>query len=155
MMRRLALILLLVTAPVFAQGAPKPRDTYTADDLAKVEAARDAALKRLRFLESVSTAAAREVSAIDADLLSAAADTTRREEAANDAEERLMLLSSDLTTARARLTADQAALEDLLAALMSFGTRRPPALAASPDDTGAAIRAAILMGDAAPALSQR
>jgi septal ring factor EnvC (AmiA/AmiB activator) len=157
MMRRFALALLFLAAPVVAaQTTPqKPRDTYTADDLAKVEAARDAALKRLRALEQASKTAAREVSDIDIDLLIAAADSSRREEAANAAEERLMILSADIDLARQRLTGDEAALEDLLAALMTFGSRRPPALAASPEDAGAAVRAAILMGETAPALSKR
>lgn len=155
-MRRLALILMLLAAPAAAQTpAQKPRETYTTDDLAKVEAARDVALKRLRALERASKTAAREVSDIDIDLLIAASDSSRREEAANAAEERLMILSSDVDVVRQRLTGDEKALEDLLAALMSFGSRRPPALAASPEDTGAAVRAAILMGDAAPALAAR
>lgn len=155
-MRFLALTLLVLAASASAQTpSQKPRDTYTADDLAKVEAARDAALKRLKALETASKSAAREVSDIDIDLLIAASDSSRREEAANAAEERLMLLSSDMDLARQRLTGDEAALEDLLAALMTFGSRRPPALAASPEDAGAAVRAAILMGEAAPALSAR
>jgi septal ring factor EnvC (AmiA/AmiB activator) len=156
MMRRLFLILMLLADPATAQTPAKPpRETYTTDDLAKVEAARDVALKRLRALERASKTAAREVSDIDIDLLIAASDSSRREEAANAAEERLMILSSDMDLARQHLTGDEAALEDLLAALMSFGSRRPPALAASPEDTGAAVRAAILMGEAAPALSAR
>jgi murein hydrolase activator len=156
MMRRFALLLMLLAAPVVAQTpAPKQPDSYSADDLARVEAARDAALKRLRALEKASKTAAREVADIDIDLLIAAADSSRREEAANAAEERLMILDDDMQNARAHFTGDQAALEDLLAALMTFGSRRPPALAASPEDTGAAVRAAILMGEAAPALSKR
>jgi septal ring factor EnvC (AmiA/AmiB activator) len=156
MMRRFALLLMLLAAPVVAQTpAPKQPDSYSADDLARVEAARDAALKRLRALEKASKTAAREVADIDIDLLIAAADSSRREEAANAAEERLMILDDDMQNARAHFTGDQAALEDLLAALMAFGSRRPPALAASPEDTGAAVRAAILMGEAAPALSKR
>jgi murein hydrolase activator len=156
MMRRFALTLLLLAMPVAAQTpAQKPPDTYTADDLAKVEAARDAALKRLHALEQASKTASREVSDIDVDLLVAAADSSRREEAANAAEERLMLLSADADTARERLTGDEAALEDLLAALMTLGSRRPPALATSPEDAGAAVRAAILMSETAPALSRR
>jgi septal ring factor EnvC (AmiA/AmiB activator) len=155
-MRFQALALLILAASASAQTpAQKPRDSYTADDLAKVEAARDAALKRLRALEKASKTAAREASDIDIDLLIAASDASRREEAANAAEERLMLLSADTDTARERLTGDEAALEDLLASLMTFGSRRPPALAASPEDAGAAVRAAILMGEAAPALSKR
>src|SRR5207253_217872 len=76
-------------------------------------------------------------------------------EAASNAETRLISLSQDLDLARQRLTSDRKALDDLLAALMTFGSRRPPALAASPADTGAAVRAAILMSDAAPALNAR
>jgi len=164
MMRRFALILMLLAAPVAAQTpaqkssqptSQKPPDSYSADDLARVEAARDAALKRLRALEKASKTAAREVADIDIDLLIAAADSSRREEAANGAEERLMILDDDMQNARAHFTGDQAALEDLLAALMTFGSRRPPALAASPEDAGAAVRAAILMGETAPALSKR
>jgi septal ring factor EnvC (AmiA/AmiB activator) len=138
----------------FAQSQ-KPPDTYSQDDLKRVEQARDEALQRLRALEKASKAAAREASEIDEDLLTAAADSIRREEAATGAEGRLEQLANQTRIARAQLTADEAALEDLLATLMTFGARRPPALAASPEDTGAAVRAAILMGEAAPALSER
>ena len=138
--------------PASAQKAP---DTYSQDDLKRVEQARDEALQRLRALEKASSAAAREASDIDQDLLTAAADSIRREEAATSAEARLVELANQTRAARAQLTADEAALEDLLATLMTFGSRRPPALAASPEDTGAAVRAAILMGEAAPALSER
>ena len=156
MMRALALILCLLAGPALAQSPAAPkRDTYSQDDLKRVEAARDAALARLRALEKAAGAAAREASDIDADLLEAAADSQRREAAATSAETRLISLAQDIDLARQRLTGDQRALDDLLAALMSFGSRRPPALAASPDDTGNAVRAAILMSDAAPALSTR
>ncbi len=138
----------------FAQAAKAP-ETFTQDDLRRVEQARDEALRRLRALEQASKAAARESSAIDHDLLTAAADSIRREEAATTAEARLAELAGQTRAARAQLTADEAALEDLLATLMTFGSRRPPALAASPEDTGKAVRAAILMGEAAPALSER
>jgi murein hydrolase activator len=151
----IALMALALPASAIALAQSPKRDTYTQDDLKRVEKARDEALKRLRALEKAAGAAAREVSDIDADLLEAAADSTRREEAASSAETRLVSLSQDLDLARQRLTSDQKALDDLLAALMTFGSRRPPALAASPQDTGAAVRAAILMSDAAPALTQR
>jgi septal ring factor EnvC (AmiA/AmiB activator) len=135
--------------------AQKPRDTYSQDDLKRVDQERDVALQRLRTLEMASKAAARETSEIDEDLLSAAADSIRREEAATGAEARLTELAAQTRAVRAQLTSDEAALQDLLATLMTFGSRRPPALAASPEDTGAAVRAAILMGEAAPALSER
>jgi septal ring factor EnvC (AmiA/AmiB activator) len=145
----------LLAQPIVAQAAQKTPDTYSQDDLSRVEKARDEALQRLRALERASKSAEREASEIDGDLLSAAADSIRREEAATEAEFRLADLANQTSIARSRLTANEAALEDLLAALMTFGSRRPPALAASPEDTGAAVRAAILMGEAAPALSDR
>jgi septal ring factor EnvC (AmiA/AmiB activator) len=159
-MRRLALILLLLAAPAlaFAQSRTPPRappKTFTQDDLKRAETARDAAVARLRTLEAKSSAAARALSDIDADLIAAAEDSTAREEAAYSAEEQLMILADESQTASTALSADQAALDDLLAALMTFGSRRPPALAASPEDSAAAVRAAILMSDAAPALSKR
>ena len=152
-MPRILLILLLLPMPAAAQQ--QARETFTQDDLKRVEKERDEALKRLRALERASKAAERETSAIDEDLLAAAADATRREDAANDAELRLIDLALSSEMAHDRLASDTAALEDLLASLMTFGSRRPPALAASPEDTGAAVRAAILMSDAAPALSGR
>ena len=146
--------LLLAGSLALAQSRTAPK-TFTQDDLRKAEAARDAALARLRTLEAATSTAAREASAIDADLLAAASDATAREEAAYAAEEQLMLLADESRQAAGALAKDQAALEDLLAALMTFGARRPPALAAKPDDVSSAVRAAILMSDAAPALSGR
>jgi murein hydrolase activator len=156
MMRFLALafmLLALAAPPMLAQASK--RDSFTQDDLKRIEKARDEALKRLRTLEKAAGTAARESSEIDADLLEAAADSSRREEAASNAEAMLVTLAQDADLARQRLVGDEAALDDLLAALMTFGSRKPPALAASPEDTGAAVRAAILMSDAAPALSER
>jgi septal ring factor EnvC (AmiA/AmiB activator) len=143
-----------LTLAAIAQPGTPPK-SFSQDDLKRAEAARDAALARLRALEAAATKVARDVSDIDADLLAAAADATAREEAAYAAEEQLMILADETQTATATLASDQAALEDLLAALMTFGSRRPPALAASPEDAAAAVRAAILMSDAAPALAAR
>ncbi len=153
-MRRLALALMLLATPALAQSRAAPK-SFTQDDLKKAEAARDAAVARLKQLEAKSSAVARDLSEIDTDLIAAASDSTAREEAAYAAEERLMILADETETASSALSADQAALDDLLAALMTFGSRKPPALATSPEDSAAAIRAAILMSDAAPALSQR
>ncbi len=144
--------LCVLTAAAQSKSAPK---SFTQDDLKRAETARDAAVARVRTLEAKANAAAREISAIDADLIAAASDSTAREEAAYAAEEQLMILADESQTAGNALSADQAALDDLLAALMTFGSRRPPALATSPEDSAAAVRAAILMSDAAPALSKR
>ena len=153
-MRRLALALMLLATPALAQSRAAPK-SFTQDDLKKAEGARDAAVARLEQLEAKSSAVARDLSEIDTDLIAAASDSTAREEAAYAAEERLMILADETETASSALSADQAALDDLLAALMTFGSRKPPALAASPEDSADAVRAAILMSDAAPALSQR
>lgn len=153
-MRRLVLALLLLATPAAGQSRPAPR-TFSQEDLKKAETARDAALARVRKLEAASASASRDLAAIDTDMLAAAADATAREEAAYAAEEQLMLLADESQTASATLVSDQAAMEDLLAALMTFGARRPPALATSPDDVSGAVRAAILMSDAAPALKAR
>lgn len=147
-------VALLAATLASAQPRAAPR-TFSQDDLRNAEKARDGAVARLRTLEARSTAAARAVSEIDADLIAAAADSTNREEAAYAAEEQLMILGDETETATKSLATDQAALDDLLAALMTFGARRPPALVASPEDSASAVRAAILMSDAAPALSKR
>jgi septal ring factor EnvC (AmiA/AmiB activator) len=155
---RRAIVVGLFAASLCSASAqtPKPApDTYTLDDLKRVEQQRDEAMKRLKRLETQGKKAEREAADIDNDLLSAAADSQRREEQAAAAEIRLTDLSAQAAEARTRLTSDRAALDDLLAALMTFGSHRPPALAASPEDAGSAVRAAILMGDAAPALSSR
>lgn len=147
MMRWLLIILVLLAAPAVGQ----PRRTFTQDDLRQAEAARDAALARVKALEQASSVAARAVSDIDADLVAAASEAIGGEEAAYAAEEQLMILADESRAAREALVSDQAVMEDLFAALMTM--RTPPALATSPDDVSSAIRAAILMSDAAPALA--
>jgi septal ring factor EnvC (AmiA/AmiB activator) len=133
----------------------KPQQTQTAEDLRKVEAARDAALKRLRELEKAGAVAEREADDIDADLLAAAGDAQEREEAAAATEARLYKLEDEAASARRKLAVDAGTSEDVLAALIALGSRRPPALVTSPDDAGRAVRAALLMSDAAPALTAR
>ena len=147
MMRWLLIILVLLAAPAVGQ----PRRTFTQDDLRQAEVARDAALARVKALEQASSVAARAVSDIDADLVAAASEAIGGEEAAYAAEEQLMILADESRAARDALISDQAVMEDLFAALMTM--RMPPALATSPDDVSSAIRAAILMSDAAPALA--
>ena len=149
MMRWLVILLVLLATPALGQS----RRTFTQEDLKRAEAARDAALARVKALEQASNAAARAASEIDADLVAAATEAIGGEEAAYAAEEQLMILADESRTAQQALVADQAVMEDLLAALMTM--RRPPALAANPDDVSGAIRAAILMSDAAPALAGR
>lgn len=135
--------------------AQKTPASATADDLKRVEAARDAALARLKQLEASATKIDRDAAAIDTDLISAAADSRRREEAATAAEIRLAVLAGETDAARQQLLGDRQSLEDVLAALMALGERRPPALLTAPSDSDRAVRAAIVMSDAAPQLSAR
>lgn len=157
MLRRFALIL-VVSAVFGALAAAAQEDSveaFSVDDLKTIEKERDKALKRLKKLERSGKKADRELSDIDEDLIEAAADTRRHEEAALAAEARLEALSEEEASARAELLEDEEALEDVLAVLMTFGARRPPALAVSPGDAGDAVRAAILMGDITPKLASR
>lgn len=146
---------LLMAPPLAAPQAGPPREVFTLDDLRKAERERDRALERLRQLEKRDSAVEREAADIDADLIAAATDSRRREEAAAAAEERLIALQVEIQDARALMAADEAATEDVLAALMTLSRRPPPALAVSPEATGDAVRAAILMGEVAPALDSR
>jgi hypothetical protein len=123
MMRWLLIILVLLAAPAVGP----PRRTFTQDDLRQAEAARDAALARVKALEQASSVAARAVSDIDADLVAAASEAIGGEEAAYAAEEQLMILADESRAAREALVSDQAVMEDLFAALMTM--RTPPALA--------------------------
>lgn len=150
-----AMTLCLIAMPATAQDMDADADTFSVDDLKQVESERDKALKRLKKLRKNGLKADRELTDIDADLIAAAADSRRREEAAARAEITLAQLVSDEAVARERLLADRETLEDVLATLMTFGSRRPPALASHPDDTAKAVRAAILMGDVAPKLKTR
>ncbi len=151
---RLLAIAWLALAPASLAAAQSP-ETYSREDLRRAEAARDEALARLARLEKSARSSEREAVEIDADLIVAAAESRRREEAATAAERRLADLAVEMEAAREALSGDEAALEDLTAALMMLSARRPPALAVNPDDIGAAIRSAILMGELTPSLAAR
>lgn len=156
--RAVLVALALAAAPALAQSVQKPGaqpESFSLDDLRKVEKARDEAQARLKALQQRDESASREAADVDADLIAAAADSRRREEAATAAERRLVQLDRDIAEARVRLAGDEAGREDLLAALMSLTGRRPPPLTSSPQEAADAVRAAILMSEAAPALSAR
>ena len=159
MARRLVLIFssafLIGLSAATASSQQSLPDDFSVDDLQTVEAERDKALRRLERLERTGRRTDRELAEIDADLLAAAADSRRHEEMAIDTEARLETLTFEESQARQTLLRDEEALEDVLATLMTFGARRPPALAVSPEDAGDAVRAAILMGDITPKLAQR
>jgi septal ring factor EnvC (AmiA/AmiB activator) len=112
-------------------------------------------MARLKALEDQARNAARDVKDIEVDLLAAADDSMKREVAASQMEDRIATLSKELEQARSSFGENKSSLEDLLTGLIALETRRPSALAAHPDDATAAVRAAILMGDVFPKLSDR
>ncbi len=136
-------------------AAAAAQDTFSRDELQQLEAEKAAAEARLAALEAVEVETVTDIAEIDARLIAATMESRRREEQASAAELRLIDLRLRLTSARVSLLEDEAGLEELLAALVSAGQRRPPALAVSPGRANDAVRAAVIMGDAAPQLAER
>ncbi len=130
-------------------------DTFTRDELRELEAEKAEAETRLKALESAGELTGVDLERIDAQMISAAMESRRREEMATASERKLIDLRARQNSAQAELLQDRESLEELLAALASANRRRPPALIVSPDKANTAVRAAIVMGDAAPRLSDR
>lgn len=152
-MRRLTPLLacLSFVVPLIA-AAP---DTFTRADLEALEAQRRAAMAQLAVLESQGQLAVTDLRTLDETLLSASMEARRREEQASRAELELARLEARRTQARRELLKNETALEDLLAALAAANRRKPPSLVVSPDNSGIAIRRAILMQATYPQLSER
>lgn len=152
-MRRPAAILAsLFLMPLLMAVAP---DTFTRAELDALEAERKAAVEQLAALEKEGQAAVTDLRTLDDELLAAAMEARRREEQATRAELSLADLRVRRAEAHAELIESEAALEDLLAALAAANRRRPPALVVSPDNSGLAIRRAILMQATYPKLEDR
>ena len=130
-------------------------DTYTRDELVALETEKAEAEARLAAIEAAGGTLKVDLDDVDGQLIAAAMDSRRREEQATRSERKLIDLNARLGSAQRALLSDRAALEDLLAALASANRRTPPALVVAPDEANTAVRAAILMGDAAPRLSTR
>lgn len=145
-----ALISVIAVATIAA--AP---DSYTRDELLALEAEKAEAEARLAALEAATGETEIDLARVDKQLIAAAMESRRREEQATTSERKLIDLRTRLNSAQVELLEDRADLEDLLAALASYNRRRPPALIVSPDQSNRAVRTAILMGDAAPRLSDR
>lgn len=152
-MRRPAQILAsLLLVPLLIAAAP---DTFTRAELDALESERRAAEAQLALLEAEGTSTVTDLRVLEEDLLAAAMEARRREEQASRAEVELAALRVRREEARAELITSEAALGDLLAALAASNRRRPPALVVSPDNSGIAIRRAILMQATYPKLEDR
>lgn len=142
----------LILAAALMGAAP---DTFSLEELEALEAERVDAERQLAALEEAEVSAETDVNKLNQSLIAAAMESRRREEQATEAERSLIDLEVRRRTANSELYADEAALEDLLAALMTASRSRPPALVVAPDKANASVRSAILMGDAAPELADR
>ena len=70
-------------------------------------------------------------------------------------ERELKRLAREEADVTQKLAAEDGSLSEVLAALQAFELSRPPALLVSPDDANRAARAAMLLSEAAPALSEK
>lgn len=154
---RLVRPFLLALAALTLSAAPAlpERAEVTRDELSRLEAERAETLARLQALEAAETDVKRDLGALEADLIAAAMESQRREEQATASELKLVSLTARLGSARRELIEGEEALQGLVASLAVSGRHRPPALVTAPGDANAAIRAAILMGDAAPRVQNR
>lgn len=151
-MKTIRSIFVIICLAALTGAAP---DTFSRSELLALEEEKLAAERQLAALELAETKAELDVTTLNAALLSAAAESRRREEQATLAERELIDLNIKRRNATESLFADEASLEDLLAALASSTRSRPPAFVVASDKANAAVRSAILMGDAAPELASR
>ncbi|WOR15634.1 peptidoglycan DD-metalloendopeptidase family protein [Hyphomonas sp. FCG-A18] len=151
---RVSALTLAMSAFTVTPALPQ-RAEVTRDELSRLETERDAALAQLQALEAAETAVRRDLGDLEAELISAAMESQRREEQATASELKLVSLSARLGSARRELVEGEEALQGLVASLAVSGRHRPPALVTSPGNANAAIRAAILMGDATPRVQAR
>lgn len=151
MLARLRFVLLPLALLLTGAG----QDTFTRDELSALEAERAEAERRLAAIEAAEADVGTDITTLNRRLISAAMESRRREEQASLAERSLIDLALRRTEARDALFADREALEDLLAALVSAERGRPPALLVAPGRANDSVRAAILMGAAAPHLNDR
>lgn len=151
-MVRLFRLLLLLCLPVIIGAAP---DTFTREELDALEAEKAAAELQLAALQEAGAGAELDVATLNRSLIASAMESRRREAQATTAERELIDLKVRRSAASANLLSDEAALEDMLAALASASRHRPPAMIVSPGEANEAVRTAILMSSVAPELSRR
>ncbi len=130
-------------------------ETFTRQELDRIETEMRAMERRLSELSAAGSAAELDIRSLEKDLLSATADALRREEQASEAEKSLISLTLERQEARSRLLQDEAAYEELIAALAASGRRHPPALVVSPGQAGTAIRRSVLLRETLPGIEAR
>lgn len=151
-MVRLAPLVPILLAGLLVAATPSE---FTREELRALETERDTALRQLAALEKAETTAVTDVTSLESNLIAAAMESRRREEQAAASERKLIDLATRLQSARDELIASTGNLEEVMASLAVSGRSRPPALVATPGEANNAIRAAIIMSAAAPALDER
>jgi septal ring factor EnvC (AmiA/AmiB activator) len=109
-------------------------------------------VERKKALEAQSEAAGKDAELVRSKLIVTAASVQAREAEVSASETRLDELKTAETDLLAQLEKRRAKIAELLVALTRLDRNPPPALAVKPDDALGAIRGAILLGDAVPAL---
>jgi hypothetical protein len=139
----------LFACAAIALIAASPAD-FDRAELEELEAERAEAVAKLKLLEDAEESSAVDMANVDTKLISAAAESRRREEIAANSERKLIDLNARLGYAKVELSEDEAAIKDLVAALVLQGGRRPPALVVSPDKANDAVRTAMLLSHVTP-----
>ena len=163
------LTLVIVGVALLAASEPSVAQTESqaiqpaAEDLVSERARRERELAevqtRLRSSEAARSRLAAEIDAVRQDSARVAAVLVETGQRAQRAENRIRELGERLDTTvvseaalRRSLEARRETLANVLGALQRMGRHLPPALLVRPDDTGAAIRSAMLLGAVLPEL---
>jgi murein hydrolase activator len=147
-----AAVLLALVAAAKAGTLPVPAPAMPESELAAAERALERSATRQRSLSAEAAALTSEQEELSHQLVDAAARIKAREAMIIASRTRLRELSKEESTQRLGLTHRHDQLARLLAALVMLEQNPPPALAATPGDALAAVRAAMLFGAAVPAL---
>ncbi len=139
----------LLAAAALIQQAPDPDEIEALED----EAVEMSEAARARELEAEAIRA--EIAQLQRRLVDAGDRVRVREAEADAAVTQLEALEAEEAILLSRLSAEQAGLARVLAALQRIELADPPALAVNPDDATEAARAAGLLAQIAPELERR
>ena len=134
------------------QEEPTPPDPIEAE---RLESEQRDTLNQAQQATEEAEALAQEIADLQQRLVAAGQRARTSETAALQAEQEILQLGEQEAIILARLTDDRESLIDILAALQRIETQAPPAILAAPHDAAEAARAASLMSEIAPALTER
>ncbi len=148
----------LLLAFLFAAAAASPAPAQQAnpsEELTKIEKRLKERAAEEKELKNEAEAREKEVAALRHRMIETANSLQEAELRVGEIAAEISRLSVEEKALAASLTAQQANLGEVLAALQSLVLSKPPALLVSPDDANKAARAAMLLADAAPVLGAR